>query len=183
MPKRSKVYDLPPEVRDELNKQLVGTGFQGYDGLANWLSDQGFQVSRSAVHRYGKDLQEEFEMAMGDVRKTTEMAKAWADSDEDTQGALMGATAQMVQENLMRITMALRKSEDEPEKAAKHMATVSHALADLGRMSLGQKKWAREVRKEVATEAANKAAEFAKKGGMSKALVSNLRKELLGIAE
>lgn len=182
MPKRSKLYELPPEVRDELNRQLVDTGFQGYDGLANWLAEQGYQVSRSAVHRYGKDLQEEFEMAMGDVRKTTEMAKAFTESDDDTKGSLVDATARIVQEQLLRITIALRKAEHEPEKAAKYMASVTHALADIGRMSLGQKKWSAEVRKQAHAEAAEKAAEFAKKGGMSKKMVADLRRELLGIS-
>ncbi len=183
MPKRSSVYELPPEVRDQLNERLVGTGFQGYDDLAGWLADQGYQVSRSAVHRYGKDLQDEFEMAMGDVRKTTELAKAYTENDNDTQGSLVDATARIVQEQLLRITIALRKAEHEPEKAAKYMASVTHALADIGRMSLGQKKWASEVRKQVATEAAERAAAFAKKGGMSKKMVGDLRRELLGIAD
>ena len=182
MPRRSKIYDLPQELRDELNERLVSSGFQDYEGLTAWLEDNGFKLSRSAVHRYGSALQDEFDEAMGAVRKTTQMAKAWSDSDEDTQGALMGATSQMVQEQLMQITLALRKAEHEPEKAAKHMATISHALADLGRMTINQKKWALEVRKEVMREAADKAAEVAKRGGLSADVVNDLRRELLGIA-
>lgn len=183
MPKRSKVYELPPELRDELNERLVSSGFQGYEQMANWLEERGFKVSRSSVQRYGQDLQEEFEMAMGDVRKTTEMAKAFTESDDDSKGSLVDATARIVQEQLLRITIALRKAEHEPEKAAKYMASITHALADIGRMSLGQKKWAREVRREVAQEAADKAAEVAKRGGLSADMVNNLRRELLGIAK
>lgn len=182
MPRRSKIYDLPQELRDELNERLVSSGFQDYEGLTSWLEENGFKLSRSAVHRYGSALQDEFDEAMGAVRKTTQMAKAWSDSDEDTQGALMGATSQMVQEQLMQITLALRKAEHEPEKAAKHMATISHALADLGRMTINQKKWALEVRKEVMREAADKAEEVARRGGLSATVVSDLRRELLGIA-
>lgn len=182
MPRRSKIYDLPQELRDELNERLVSSGFQDYEGLTSWLEENGFKLSRSAVHRYGSALQDEFDEAMGAVRKTTQMAKAWSDSDEDTQGALMGATSQMVQEQLMQITLALRKAEHEPEKAAKHMATISHALADLGRMTINQKKWALEVRKEVMREAADKAEEVARRGGLSASVVSDLRRELLGIA-
>ena len=182
MPPRSKIYDLPQELRDELNERLVTNGFQGYEALTKWLEENGFKLSRSAVHRYGSALQEEFDEAMGAVRKSTEMARAWAESDEDTQGALMGATSQMVQQQLMQITLALGRAEHEPEKAAKHMATVSHALADLGRMTINQKKWAQEVRKEVMREAADKAAEVAKRGGLSADVVNDLRRELLGIA-
>lgn len=156
MPPRSKIYDLPQELRDELNERLVSNGFQDYEGLTSWLAENGFKLSRSAVHRYGSALQEEFDEAMGAVRKSTEMAKAWAESDEDAQGALMGATSQMVQHQLMQITLALSRAEHEPEKAAKHMATVSHAMADLGRMTINQKKWARELLKEKRQELENK---------------------------
>ena len=107
MPPRSKVYDLPQELRDELNERLVTSGFQGYEALTEWLAENGYKLSRSAVHRYGSALQEEFDEAMSAVRKSTEMAKAWAESDEDSKGALMGATSQMVQNQLMQITLAL----------------------------------------------------------------------------
>lgn len=183
MPKRSKVYDLPPELREELNERLVSSGFQGYESMAAWLAERGFVVSRSSVQRYGQDLQEEFEAAMGDVRKTTQMAKAFTESDDDSKGSLVDATARIVQEQLLRITIALRKAEHEPDKAAKYMASVTHALADIGRMSLGQKKWAREIRREIAQEAADKATEVAKRGGLSKEVVDDLRRELLGIAK
>lgn len=183
MAKRSKVYDLPPELREELNERLVSTGFQGYEGLAKWLAEHGCKVSRSSVQRYGQDLQAEFEEAMGDVRKTTELARAMAAENEDEDGALIDATARIVQDQLLRISIAMRKAEHEPEKAAKHLASVTRALADVGRMSLGQKKWAREVRREVAQEAADKAAEVAKRGGLSADMVNDLRRELLGIAK
>lgn len=167
MPKRSKVYDLPPEVRDELNQRLVGNGFQGYEGLAAWLAERGFQVSRSAMQRYGKDLQQEFELAMGDVRRTTEMARAFTEDDDDSRGSLVDATARIVQEQLLRITIALRNAEHEPDKAAKYMATVTHALADIGRMSLGQKKWAREVRREALEAAAQRVEDAAVAKGLN----------------
>ncbi len=182
MAPRSRVYELPPELREELNQRLVSGGFQGYQGLADWLTENGYKLSRSAVQRYGQDLQEEFELAMGDVRKTTQMAKAFAQADEDTAGALVDTTARIVQEQLLRITIALRSADHDPEDAAKHIAKVTHALADIGRMSLNQKKWAAELRREFAEEAANKAAEVAKRGGLSKEVVDDLRRELLGIA-
>lgn len=183
MAKRSKVYELPPELRDELNERLVSTGFQGYAGLADWLAGHGFKVSRSSVQRYGQDLQEEFDEAMGDVRKTTELARAMASEDKDEDGSLIDATARIVQDQLLRISIAMRKAEHEPETAAKHLASVTRALADIGRVSLGQKKWARELREEVAREAADKATEVARRGGLSKEMVNDLRRELLGIAK
>ncbi|MDW7746572.1 DUF3486 family protein [Halomonas sp.] len=182
MPPRNKVYDLPPEIREELNEKLVSTGFQGYSALADWLEDRGYNVSRSSVHRYGKDLQEEFEEAMGDVRKTTELARAMTAEQDDESGALIDATARIVQDQLLRITIAMRKAEHEPEKAAKHLASVTRALADIGRVSLGQKKWARELRLEIAQEAAE-AAEGALAGqGMTREAIDSIKRDILGIA-
>lgn len=152
MPRRSKVYDLPAELRDELNAQLVANGFQHYEQLADWLVARGHQIGKSALHRYGQDMQEEFEAAMSDVKKATELARAWVSGDADEQAALVDANARIAQESLLRILMELRKAEHEPEKAAKHIAQVTRALADLGRVSLSQKKWAREIRGELARE-------------------------------
>ena len=182
MAKRSKVFDLPPEVRENLNERLVGSGFQNYEALAQWLTDQGHEISRSSVQRYGQDLQEEFEEAMGSVRKTTEMAKAMADAVEDDEGNLIDATARIVQEQLLRISLELRKAESSPEDAAHNLGKISKALSSLGRVSIAQKKHAREIREEAFREAADKATEVAKRGGLSEEMVTNLRKELLGIA-
>ncbi len=167
MPPRNKVFDLPQEVREELNEKLVSSGFQGYEALAGWLSDRGYNVSKSSVHRYGQDLQEEFEEAMGSVRRTTEMAKAMADAVEDDEGNLIDATARLVQEHLLRISLEFRKMEIEPDAAAHNLGKVAKALDSLGRLSLSQKKHAREIRTEVLQEAANRVDAAAQAKGLS----------------
>lgn len=182
MAKRSKVFDLPAEVREELNEKLVSTGFQGYAGLANWLTDRGFEVSRSSVQRYGQDLQEEFEEAMGSVRRTTEMAKAMADAVEDDEGHLIDATARLVQEHLLRISLEFRKMKIEPDAAAHHLGKVSKALDSLGRLSLSQKKHAKELRAEFAKEAAAKAESSMATQGMSREAIDAIKRDILGIA-
>lgn len=162
MPKRSKVFELPQEVREELNERLVSSGFQGYESLAGWLEQRGFKLSRSSVQRYGQDLQQEFEEAMGDVRKTTELARAMTAEDDDEDGRLIDATARIVQDQLLRISIAMRKAEHEPEVAAKHLSSVTRALADIGRVSLGQKKWARDLLTQKRNELEGKVDEAAK---------------------
>ncbi|TBW58545.1 DUF3486 family protein [Marinobacter halodurans] len=182
MPPRSKVYDLPQDLREELNERLVSTGFQGYDGLTQWLEERGYKLSRSAVHRYGQDLQEEFEEAMGDVRKTTELARAMASNQDDESGHLIDATARIVQDQLLRISIAMRKAEDDPAKAAKQLGSVTRALAEIGRVSLGQKKWARELRLEVAREAAEAAEGAMASQGMTRESIDAIKRDILGIA-
>ncbi|WP_325950199.1 DUF3486 family protein [Pseudomonas putida] len=184
MPPRNSVYDLPTEVREELNARLVGNGFQGYAGLAKWLEEHGFKVSRSSVHRYGQDLQQDFEEAMGDVRKTQELARAMVSEQEDESGALIDATARIVQDQLLRISIAMRNAEHEPEKAAKHLASVTKALSQVGRLSLTQKKWASEVeaRRAAVQEAATVAEGAMASQGMSKEAIDAIKRDILGIA-
>lgn len=167
MAPRNKVFSLPQEVRDELNEKLVSTGFQGYAGLADWLKERGFEVSRSSVQRYGQDLQEEFEEAMGSVRRTTEMAKAMADAVEDDEGNLIDATARIVQEQLLRVSLELRKAKSNPEYITHNLGKISKALSSLGRVSIAQKKHAREIRTEVLQEAANRVDAAAQAKGLS----------------
>ncbi|GHB24327.1 DUF3486 family protein [Salinicola rhizosphaerae] len=182
MPPRSKVYELPAEVRDQLNEKLVSSGFQDYTGLAEWLESNGYKISRSSVARYGSDLQQEFEEAMGDVRKTTELARALTAEQEDESGALLDATARIVQDQLLRISIAMRKAEEDPAKAAKQLGSVTKALADIGRVSLSQKKWARELRVEVAAEAAAAAEGAMASQGMSRDAIDAIKRDILGIA-
>lgn len=181
MAKRSKVFDLPPEVRESLNERLVGSGFQGYQELAEWLTDQGHEISRSSVQRYGQDLQEEFEEAMGSVRKTTEMAKAMADAVEDDEGHLIDATARIVQEQLLRISLELRKAESSPEDAAHNLGKISKALSSLGRVSIAQKKHARDIRAQALEEAAGVVEETARAQGMDEDQAKFWRQKVLGI--
>lgn len=180
MGRRSKVFELPPEVRDELNARLVANGFRDYEALAGWLAERGIQISKSALGRYGQSLQEDFEAAMADVKKATELARAYVAGDADEQAALVDANARIAQEALLRILIELRKASDEPAKAAKHIAQVTRALADLGRVSISQKKWAAEVRAR-AEAAAAKVETIAKKGGLSEKTVQDIRREILGI--
>lgn len=49
----SVVRKVPPEVRDEFNRLIVG-GQHSWDELVEWLNDRGFDISRSAAHRYGQ---------------------------------------------------------------------------------------------------------------------------------
>lgn len=167
MPPRNKVFDLPQEVREQLNERLVSSGFQGYEALAGWLSERGYNVSKSSVHRYGQDLQEEFEEAMGSVRRTTEMAKAMADAVEDDEGNLIDATARIVQEQLLRVSLELRKAESNPADITHNLGKISKALSSLGRVSIAQKKHAREIRTEVLQEAANRVDAAAQAKGLS----------------
>lgn len=178
---RSKVYTLPEDVRDSLNAKLIGNGFADYIELADWLVEQGYDISKSSLQRYGSDLQASFEQAMGDVRRSIAMAKAVGESVRDDEGDLTDATVRIAQESLLRVTIALREAEHTPDKAVSILAKISHALADLGRLGISLKKWQAEVRVK-AEAAASEVEKIAKKGGLDAATVAEIRREILGVA-
>src|SRR5713101_8118775 len=55
MPPRSKVITmLPPYIRQELNRRLFENGFRDYEGLAQWVRGQGYEISDDSLWRYGR---------------------------------------------------------------------------------------------------------------------------------
>ena len=183
MPPRSSVYALPQEVRDRLNARLVESGFGDYTALSDWLAEQGYAISRSAVHRYGRELESEYEAAMGDVKRATELARAYAEADPDDGAALTGSIARMAQESLLRILLSLRKAEAAgdaaPEDMARHMSQVSRALADLGRVTIQHAKHAAGLRREIAAEVVERAEAVGARQGVSPEAIAALRAAIL----
>ncbi len=54
MPRRDKASELPPEIKQQLHLRLVASNFGDYTAHADWLAQQGFEVSKSALHRYAQ---------------------------------------------------------------------------------------------------------------------------------
>lgn len=152
MSRRSTVYELPPILREQLNAKLVQQGFGGYTDLVDWLAHEGYQLSRSSLHRYGSELEQSYEAAMGDVKRARELARAYAADDGDDGLAMTGAMTGIAQEALLRVLFAVRQMEDDPESMAKQMSQISRAMADLGRLSIQHGKYAAEIKRDAAAE-------------------------------
>lgn len=58
MARNSSVYSLPLSVRQELMRRLANGGYGDYLGINAWLAEQGHPISKSALHRFGKQLKE-----------------------------------------------------------------------------------------------------------------------------
>ena len=56
--RRNSIDCLSPEVRKVVRQALYARGFRDYAGLAAELAAQGYAVSKSALHRYGRKLEE-----------------------------------------------------------------------------------------------------------------------------
>lgn len=48
---------LPDAVRKEIDQRLFANNFSDYVAIADELFAKGYRISKSAVHRYGKELE------------------------------------------------------------------------------------------------------------------------------
>lgn len=169
MPPRSKVASLPKPVKNWLDKALAENNFSDYEALANELSAQGFSISRSSLQRYGQD----FESKLSALKMASEQARAVVAAAPDEEGAVNEALMRLVQEHLFKLLMTDGGKLDLPK--------VAKAVAELGKASVVQKKWAAEteVRRAALQEAASRVDAAAEARGLSAEEASFWREQVL----
>ena len=140
----------------------------------------GYDISKSALHRHGSALEAEFDEAMADARRTRALAKAARQSGDENDDAMLSAASTIMKDNLLRVSLKLKSSSDDPADTAKTLSLISRAFADIGRLDIARQKWQAEVR-EKASSAAEEVEKIAKKGGLSPAAVNEIRSRILGI--
>ncbi|WP_027360383.1 DUF3486 family protein [Desulforegula conservatrix] len=173
MPSPSGVEKLPKEIKEWLDITLVDSNFSGYKQLEEELRERGFQISKSAIHRYGQN----FEKRLSVVKMATEQAKAIVENTSDDEGAMSEALMRLVQEKIFTVLMDFEPDSEKPIK----LDSLAKAVAELGRASVTQKKYAAEVRKKTEETAAS-VVQTARKGGLSDETVEQIKRQILGIA-
>lgn len=177
---QSTVSALPDAVRGALDKQLVTRNFTGYQALEDWLRAEGYEISKSAIHRYGQKI----ERRMAAIKASTEAAKFITEAAGDDQDARSEAVIALVQTEMFDSIIAIQEADDEELSAEDRLGLMSKAaknIATLTRASLAQKEFKAKVQAKAA-EAAEKVAKLARKGGMSAATVDEIKRSILGIA-
>jgi len=180
MGRESSVTALPEETREALNRELAARNFTGYAELEDWLRGQGFEISKSAIHRYGQKI----ERRMAAIRASTEAAKFITEAAGDDADARSEAVIALVQTEMFDSIIAIQDADDEELTPADRLGMMSKAaknIATLARASIAQKEFKTKVLAR-AQEAAEKVAKLAKKGGMSAATVDEIKRSILGIA-
>lgn len=179
MARRSKVDALPTEILDEFNARLVASGFSGYEGFSEWLKSMGYNISKSALHRHGSALEAEFEEAMADARRTRALARAARESGDENDDAMLSAASSIMQDNLLRVSLKLKNSGNDPAETAKTLSLISRAFADVGRFDISRQKWKTEMEAKIRAEeralAAEQATTAAKAGGASPETITKIR--------
>jgi len=172
MPLRSKVVTLPEKVKAELDRRLLGGSFSDYTALAEWLKAQGFEISRSAVHRYGQA----FADRLSAIKIATEQAQAIAEAVGDEPGVLGDALTRLCQEKAFKVLVEM----EDPEPKNADLSKMGIMIARLNRASVAQKKWMAEA-KEKARSAAEDVSREIKAAGLSEEKAEEIRRKILGI--
>jgi len=166
---------LPDAVRDELNQKLIAGEFSDYRGLESWLLAKGFQISRGSLQRYGS----KFERRIKTVAMATSQAHALAEASPDREGAMTAALVRLVQEKMFTV---LVEAEGKIEDG--QLPRIARAIADLGRATISQKKWAEEMRDRLDNEkrrAGQKLDEVKHAGGLTEEAYEAMRNALFDI--
>lgn len=176
MPKRSKILELPEDIKTDLDRKLIANGFGGYVALAEWLQEQGYAISKSSVHSYGQ----KFEERLGALKVATQQARAIVESAPDQEGAMSEALLRLTQEKLFGV---LLEYQGKPDKEIS-LPALSKAIAELNRSSVTTKKYAADVREKLEAKFAALEKESSDKGGKRKIDADTLRivrEEIYGV--
>jgi hypothetical protein len=174
MPRRSKVEQLPPEIKAWLDQALVQNNFSQYELLSAELKKRGCEISKTGLHRYGQD----FEERLKTLRLVTEQARAVVQASPDEDGAVNDALVRLTQEKMFGILMEINVDPDSVD-----LAKLARAVAELGKASVAQKRWQMEARKSALAEAAKEAGIAAKSVGLTDDAVEQIKRRILGIGE
>lgn len=143
MGRRKVIEGLPGDVKGWLDASLVDGNFSGYEALAAELKTRGYEISKSAVHRYGQ----EFEERLKALRLVTEQARAVVEHSPDDEDAVTQALVRLTQEKLFSVLMDMQV---DPEKV--NLSGITRSIAELARSSVTVKKWAQEARAKIAAK-------------------------------
>ena len=186
---KPKIKALPKELRDWLDAELVRRGFRDYRRLAQDLQLEAKrrgagaaagEVSKSAVHRYGANLERRLQL----VRDSTDAALLIAKTAPDDADQQSAAVMRILNSEIFNVLMnagALNDETKDPAKRMKLLSSLASSVSKLARASVHQKKHEIDVRAKVEL-AADKVARLAKKGGASAATVESIKREVMGLA-
>lgn len=180
MSPRSSMELLPENVRREFERRLIENGFANYTELAAWLNEQGFQISRSAVHRHGYKIQRRLQA----IKESTEAAKLIVANADDENDSRSEALMALLQNQLFEALVDISEKDSEelaPEARFDLLSEGGKRIAGLISASTRLKEYQNKV-KSRALAAADEVAKAVKKGGLPDDTAEQIRKQILGIA-
>lgn len=178
MPAPSKIDLLPDDVRAELDRRIIAGGFSGYVSLAEWLSEQGWEISKTTVGLRGQRLKRR----MAAIRASTDAARLIAEAAPDDADERSNAIISLIQTDIFESLLALQEAEDEenPAKRVEVLGKAAKNIATLTRASVARNKWAAEVRAKIDVARAE-VKKLASAGGVSEETMAAIDARLQGL--
>lgn len=142
MPKRSKISRLPPKLRTALNAKIAEGDFTCRE-LEEWLSENGYEISKSAIAVYSKDYEQELK----GVELSRSLALNLFENLPDNRAELAAVTTTLAQGLLFAALLkAQAELNDETlkglEKALRVIVPIVSACNMLNRSNLDLQKLA-----------------------------------------
>lgn len=149
---RSKIFELPDEVRGWLDKELVSRGFTGYRELEALLAAQGYFVGKSSIHRYAVHYQDQICKNERLTALADQLLNACPDELENKSLAVMN----LVWSGYLDALMMLSDIKETGDIGAqiKLLGEASRSIAPLARASLlirDYQKGVRQAKKQKLT--------------------------------
>ena len=132
MAPRSSIDLLPEEVRHALERKLTESGFSDYRALADWLQAQGYQISRSAVHRYGQKVERRF----ASIKASTEAARLIAEGAADEGDTRSEALMAMLQTELFDALVQIGEIPDTELNPIERLGMMSELYPELNHQQI-----------------------------------------------
>lgn len=166
MPLPSKVSQLPEKTKSELDRKLIESAFSGYRQLEEWLETQGFEISHTAIHKYGQ----RFAITLAELKTSTEQAKAIVSVVGDDENSLGEAVTNLaLQKALVALQHIDPEHQNENPKYAYDWTKVLGAIGKLSNQSIANKQYRSKMQQEVEKELQAIEREAKDKGGHTEA--------------
>jgi len=159
--------ELPQEVREKVDRLLVEGG-STYDDIRDFLAAEGYDISRSAIGRYGKDWLNTYQR----LRIAEDKARTLVSEVGDGL-ALDEAASRLLMQQVLELLIST-------ELTPKERASLMKSVAILQSSSVQREKLKKELRSKV-EEVAEEVTQTARRGGMSDELIREMEERVLGI--
>jgi Protein of unknown function (DUF3486) len=163
---------LPQELRNVVERRLIEQGFADYRGLADWIRQQGHEISANSLRRFGAHLAREQDT----TRSATGQQRARAEALPVGAGATTEELMRLAQERLCSALAEINQSKQGD------MSRVAHAVAHLTQAAISLQRWTDELNQRPKQRKRPASATKSLRAGLSPATSQRLRNALLGIA-
>ena len=164
---------LPQKLRKAVEHRLIKQGFCNYESLAQWIRQQGYEISMNSLQRYGMSLARDLE--------TTRLAAAQQRArDEALPSRSVATTESLMQLTQEKLCSALAEIDQLKQG---DMSRLAHAVAHLTQAAISLQRWTDELNQRTEkSERADPETKSKLHEGLSPATSRALRNALLGIA-